>query len=141
VVGAVNRPSSMSAADIALRYLELTNRGNVDGAQALEHADIRFWLSGRLVVSGALSAAQHRKAAAAVHDTFPAGYTVHVKSVTEQGGRVAIEATGDGVLPDGRRYAPDYAFFFEVVDGRIVSMHEYIDTEYVSATFGVPVRR
>ena len=130
----------MSNAEVALRYLELSNRGDTTAAEALEHPGIRFWMSGRLIVSGELSAAQHRKASAAVHDTFPGGYTVHIKSVTEQDGRVAIEAKGNGVLEDGTRYQPDYAFFFEIQDGRIASLHEYLDTEYVGATFRLPVR-
>jgi ketosteroid isomerase-like protein len=130
----------MTDAEIVLRYLELSNRGDTQEAEALEHPDIRFWLSGRLIVSGDLSAARHRKAAAGVHDTFPGGYTLHIKSVTEQDGRVAVEAKGDGTMADGTHYTPDYAFFFEVRDGRIASMHEYIDTEYVASTFRVPVR-
>ncbi len=130
----------MTPTEIALRYLELANTGETEAAEALEHPDIRFWLSGRLVVSGDLRPEQHRKAAAGVHDTFPDGYTLHVRSVTEQGDRVAIEAQGEGVLADGTRYTPDYAIFFEVRDGLVTSMREYIDTEYVGATFGLPRR-
>jgi ketosteroid isomerase-like protein len=127
-------------AEIALRYLELSNTGPTEAAEELEHSEIRFWLSGRLIVSGELSAAQHRKASAGVHDTFPDGYRLHIKSVTESAGRVAIEAKGQGVLADGTHYTPDYAFFFEIRFGLIASMHEYIDTEYVGATFKLPVR-
>ncbi len=130
----------MTAADVVLRYLELSNTGDIEAAEALEDPDIRFWLSGRLAVSGELSPVQHRRAAAGVHRTFPGGYTLHIHSVTEQDGRVAVEAQGDGVLGDGSRYTPDYAFFFTVRDGRIASMHEYIDTEYVGTTFGLRVR-
>jgi ketosteroid isomerase-like protein len=130
----------MTPTEIALRYLELSNTGETEAAEALEHPDIRFWLSGRLVVSGDLSPAQHRKAAAGVHDTFPGGYRLDIKSVTEQDGRVAIEAKGDGVLADGARYTPDYAFFFEIRDRLIASLHEYIDTEYVGATFKLQVK-
>jgi ketosteroid isomerase-like protein len=130
----------VTAGETVVRYLELSNTGATEEAEALEHPDIRFWLSGRLMMSGDLTPARHRKAAAGVHDTFPAGYRLEIKSVVEQGGRVAVEAKGDGVLADGTHYRPDYAFFFEVRDGRIISMHEYIDTEYVGATFRVPVR-
>jgi ketosteroid isomerase-like protein len=130
----------MTDSEIALRYLELSNTGETEAAEALEHAGIRFWLSGRLIVSGDLSAAQHRRASAGVHDTFPSGYRLHIGSVTASGGRVAIEAKGDGILADGTHYRPDYAFFFEISDGLIASLHEYIDTEYVGATFKLPVR-
>jgi ketosteroid isomerase-like protein len=130
----------MTDAEIALHYLELANTGQTEAAAALEHPDIRFWLSGRLIVSGDLTAVQHQKASAGVHDIFPAGYRLHIKSVTAASGRVAIEAKGDGVLADGVRYTPDYALFFEIRSGLIASMHEYIDTEYVGATFKLPVR-
>jgi ketosteroid isomerase-like protein len=49
-----------------------------------------------------------------------------------------LGAAGDGVLADGTRYTPEYAIVFEVVDGRIASIREYIDTEYVAATFRLP---
>jgi ketosteroid isomerase-like protein len=130
----------VTPAETALRYLELSNASETEAAEALEHPDIRFWLSGRLVVSGDLRPEQHRKATAGVHATFPGGYTLHVRSVIEQGGRVAVEAQGDGVLADGTRYTPEYAIFFEVRDGLITSMREYIDTEYVGATFGLARR-
>lgn len=133
--------TGITLAETVLRYLELSNAGEPAAAEALEHPDVRFWLSGRLVVSGELSRAQHRKAAAGVHETFPDGYALHVKSVTQQGGRVAIEAQGEGVLADGTPYSPHYAIFFDVRDGLITSMREYIDTELAGATFNLPRRR
>jgi ketosteroid isomerase-like protein len=54
---------------------------------------------------------------------------------------VAVEARGEGVLADGTVYAPSYAQFFEVRDGLITSMREYIDTEYVGATFRLPLKK
>jgi uncharacterized protein len=128
------------SAAVVRRYLELGSSGDVDAASAYEHPDIRIWVSGRLIVSGDLTITQYRKAAAGVHDTFPGGYTLHLRSVTEQDGRVAVEARGDGVLANGTRYTPEYAMFFEVADGRITSIREYIDTEYVAATFRLPAK-
>jgi ketosteroid isomerase-like protein len=128
-------------AEIVRRYLELSTGGDHDGASKLESPDIRFWVSGRLVVSGALTAEQHRKASAGVHDTFPAGYQLHIRSITCEGGRVAVEAQGEGVLADGTTYAPAYAMFFDLADGLITSMREYIDTEYVGSTFHLPARK
>ena len=130
----------MTDEELVRQYLELSNSGQIEAAAALEVDDMHYWISGRLLVSGELKTPQRRKAAAGVHDTFPGGYTLHIRSVTAADGRVAVEAQGEGVLPDGTRYTPSYAMFFDVADGRIASMREYIDTEYVGATFSIPVR-
>jgi ketosteroid isomerase-like protein len=130
----------LNARDLVLHYLELSNDGRAEEARALEHPDIRFWLSGRLIVSGDQSAERHRKAAAGVHATFPGGYRLDIRSVLVDGGRVAVEAVGEGVLADGSRYTPQYAFFFDTADGLITEMREYIDTEYVGSIFRLPVK-
>ena len=71
---------NMTAADIALRYLEHANRGDAEAAEALEHPDIHFWLSGRLVVSGDLPSPSIARPRPGVHDTFPDGYRLHIKT-------------------------------------------------------------
>lgn len=130
----------MTTTEIVLRYLELATAGRMEEAAALESPDISFWLSGRLVASGARTLAQHRRASEGVRSAFPGGYSLEILSVLEQGERVAIEARGEGTLEDGTPYRPDYAMFATVTGGLITSLREYIDTEYVAATFGVPVR-
>ncbi len=99
----------------------------------MEHPEIRFWISGRLIMSGDLKKSQHRKASANLFSTFPNGYRLHIKSVTACAGRVVLEARGEGELADGTMYSPDYCMVFELAGGLITAMREYIDTEYVSA--------
>ncbi len=55
----------------------------------------------------------------------------HIKTVTACGGRVVVEAKGEGELADGTLYSPDYCMVFELAGGLITAMREYIDTEYV----------
>ncbi len=45
---------------------------------------------------------------------------------------VAAETKGTGKLADGRDYDNRYAWFFRVRDGRIIEIHEYLDSLYVS---------
>lgn len=130
----------MTNSELVLQYLELATAGKMDEAAKLEHPDISFWLSGRLVSSGLRTLQQHRRASSGVRDAFPAGYDLEIISVTEQGQRVAIEARGNGILKDGTSYQPDYAMFATVEDGRITGLREYIDTEKVAATFAIPIR-
>jgi ketosteroid isomerase-like protein len=125
---------------IVVRFLELSSSGAIDSAFALTHPSARFWISGRLVVSGDLARDAYRRLAAGTVASFPDGYRLTVRSITADGGRVAVESVGDGVRPSGQRYQPVYASFFEVSDGLIHSVREYLDTEYVAATFGLKVR-
>lgn len=45
---------------------------------------------------------------------------------------VAAETQGTGKLADGRDYENRYAWFFRIRDGRIIEIHEYLDSLYVS---------
>lgn len=45
---------------------------------------------------------------------------------------VAVETHGTGKLVDGRDYDNRYAWFFVLREGRIVEIHEYLDSLYVA---------
>ena len=49
---------------------------------------------------------------------------------------VAVETQGTGKLTNGRAYDNRYAWFFRVREGRIVEIHEYLDSLYVSKLAG-----
>ena len=49
---------------------------------------------------------------------------------------VAVETAGTGKLVDGRAYENRYAWFFRLREGRIVEIHEYLDSLYVSKLAG-----
>jgi ketosteroid isomerase-like protein len=54
-------------------------------------------------------------------------YTFH--SVTGEGDRVVVEATGDALTHDGKPYRNDYCFVCTVKDGRVVRVNEYFCTK------------
>lgn len=129
----------MTDEEVVRAYLELSTAGD-PAAHELESGEIKFWVSGRLRMSGDLSIEQQRKAAGGIHKAFPGGYRLTIRSLVADRGSVAVEAVGEGVLPDGGLYQPSYAMFFTVHDGHITSMREYLDTEYVASTFKVPLK-
>jgi len=45
---------------------------------------------------------------------------------------VAAETDGDGETQDGKVYANKYAWFFDMDDGRILTIREYFDSNYVT---------
>ncbi|MEV0032725.1 nuclear transport factor 2 family protein [Nocardia sp. NPDC050793] len=45
-------------------------------------------------------------------------------------GAAALECTTTARVLDGREYRNRYAFLFDIPDGRISAIHEYLDTDY-----------
>lgn len=56
-------------------------------------------------------------------------------SAIAQGDRVAVEATSYAKLKNGRVYQNQYHFLFEIRDGKILSVKEYMDTKHAYDIF------
>lgn len=59
-------------------------------------------------------------------------------SMASNGSLVLTETHGAGKLQDGRPYDNRYAWAFEVRDGRIAMIREYLDSYYIVRLFGKP---
>jgi ketosteroid isomerase-like protein len=57
---------------------------------------------------------------------MPTGLRLTIESVTGEGDRVVVEAKGDAVTGDGKRYCNDYCFVMTFRDGRITQLNEYL---------------
>ncbi len=63
--------------------------------------------------------------------------TVH--SITAEGDQVALEAESYGIISEsGTVYNNHYHFFFEIKDGRIQRIREYMDTHHVNDVLPLP---
>ena len=60
------------------------------------------------------------------------------EAFTAEGERVAVETESYAELKNGRTYNNHYHFVFEVRDGMIQSIKEYLDTEHTRAIFLAP---
>jgi ketosteroid isomerase-like protein len=56
---------------------------------------------------------------------------VHVDSIVSSNNQVMCETRGVGKLRDGRSYNNLYAWAFQIRDGRIKAIREYMDSHYV----------
>ena len=59
---------------------------------------------------------------------MPKGLRVTPKGLTAEGERVAVEAESYGETATGKIYNNLYHFLFEVRDGKIQAVREYLDT-------------
>jgi len=60
------------------------------------------------------------------------GPRIVIKQLIAEGDWVVMEGDGEGTFVDGSPYENHYASVFEVVDGRVRTMREYMDTEHVA---------
>jgi ketosteroid isomerase-like protein len=58
--------------------------------------------------------------------------------VIADGDVVVVEARGQVTTKSGRPYNQSYCYVFELADGRVRALTEYIDTELVSQVLGTP---
>jgi ketosteroid isomerase-like protein len=63
-----------------------------------------------------------------VAKVFPRDVTIHFKGVHAAGNVVIVEERMQATLFNGRHYDNDYCFIFELEEGLITVMREYMDT-------------
>jgi ketosteroid isomerase-like protein len=121
-------------------FLEVFSTGDVDGILERMHDDATWWISGSLEgMSGTKSKEEMGTLLGGVTSIYKEGaLRLTPASMIAEGDRVVVEAEGHAELTNGRVYQPQSAFVFEVTDGRIASIKEYLDTAHAHATFMAP---
>jgi hypothetical protein len=71
----------------------------------------------------------------------PGDPKIHVHNmfsrVDEEGGWVCVESNSTGKTMDGKTYDNDYCWVFEISNGKIDAMREYMDSHYTAKLFGM----
>jgi ketosteroid isomerase-like protein len=73
---------------------------------------------------------------AAVKTTITPPFKVEASRFVADGDHVVVEATGHNTTPDGKTYNNKYCWVCRIAEGKLQSLHEYMDTDLVTRTFG-----
>lgn len=112
-----------------LDFFELMNRGDAE-ALADSYADGgEVQTKGHTLISGTYGKEQVRTFAGQIYDAFPNGIAFEIVSMTAEDDRVSVEAVSKGAHVSGQLYTNEYHFLFELTDGKIRRLKEYMDTE------------
>ena len=114
------------------RFFEAMNTGDVATMIDSYCDDGYLWTKGHTLISGRYSKEQVQAAAGAIYEAFPEGIAFDILHLTAEGDRVAVEATSSGMHVSGRLYENEYHFLFQLRDGKVLSLREYMDTERVT---------
>jgi len=110
-----------------------------DGAtfDSLLHPDASYWTIGKphLFPAGGEKTRAQIVAYMSSPSIFPKGVKVGFGAITAEDDRVAIEATTEGTLPDGRLYTNVYHYLMTFRDGLIWRVKEYLDTQAAAEFF------
>jgi uncharacterized protein len=72
----------------------------------------------------------------AVKETLTPSFQVVVHRFVAEGEYVVVEHSGRNTTPDGKRYDNNYCWVCRFAAGKLRELHEYMDTQLVTETFG-----
>jgi ketosteroid isomerase-like protein len=67
----------------------------------------------------------------------PGDPKIHVGNMFSRDGWVCVESNSTGKTMDGKIYDNDYCWVFEISNGKIDAMREYMDSHYTAKLFGM----
>jgi uncharacterized protein (TIGR02246 family) len=114
-------------------YVAALEAGDAEAVQASFAADATWTLGGELPISGTW------KGRAAIIEEFlpaalahyqPGSVRLEITGMIAEGDNVALQWTSRARTLDGRPYENHCIGVFSVRDGKIRSVHEYMDTHY-----------
>jgi len=117
--------------NVVLSFFENFSGGKVDAALALMSDTATWWVAGKpdkFVLAGTKTKTQFAELLQGIGTAMPKGLRVIPKGLTAEGDRVAAEAESYGETATGKIYNNLYHFLFEVRDGKIQAVREYLDT-------------
>ncbi len=109
------------------------SKGDIKGAFALLSDEVSWLIPGNLPNLSGLrkGKAEILNFARGAAKMFPSGLKSEIHRVYGDGNTVLIEMTNRGKLFNGRDYDNEYCFVFEVEEGKIRRVREYVDTQKV----------
>jgi ketosteroid isomerase-like protein len=125
---------------VVTEFMEVFSRGDVDGILACLSDSATWWVAGSIPgISGTKDKAGFAEMVSGIAGSTTTGaIRLTPLAFTAEGDRVAVETESYTELKNGRVYNNLYHFLFEVRDGKIDSVKEYLDTEHTTAVFVAP---
>src|SRR5262245_48006611 len=109
------------------------SQGDLSGIMELFADDATWRLPGKpelLPVAGVYDKQRLEKLFSRMLKQLPDGLKMSVLGLVAEGDKVAAEAESRGDLKNGRQYRQQYHLLFELRDGKIAAVREYLDTQH-----------
>jgi len=125
---------------IVSEFLAMFSRGDVPGVLQRMADDATWWVSGSI---DGMSGTYEKKPFGELLEGVKAAYKSGAmqfkpKSMVAEGPFVAVEAHSYAELNNGRIYSNEYHLLFEIREGKVLRVKEYMDTQHAHAIFFAP---
>ncbi|KAA9166334.1 nuclear transport factor 2 family protein [Amycolatopsis acidicola] len=126
--------------DTVAAFMEVFSTGDVPAILSYLDDSATWWVAGNLEgISGTKNKQEFGEMLSGLSAlTVSGAIRLTPKAWTAEGARVAVETESYSELRNGRVYNNLYHFVFEVRDGKILSIKEFLDTEHTRAIFLAP---
>lgn len=121
--------------DVVTAFVAALNARDWSAMSELFHDDLTYTVMGfDLPGAGSLDKATALAVLPGMMSVFAEGSPrLSIVRMISEGTWVNLEAEGSGVFVDGTPYENRYSNNFEVVDGQIRTLREYMDTQHMAA--------
>ena len=120
--------------EVVTRYLDFLNAGHYDDAVSLFSEDCIWNIPASIPGGGKKSKAEFCQVLKDIMGLFVSQPQYHIVSTTSEDNRISVELWAEGDVKNGSRYENAYNILFEVDNGQITQVREYVDTYYAVKT-------
>lgn len=125
------RDKAVASRAVVEDYIARLIAGRADADDLIaDHAS--WWVAGGWDGGGSFSKAEMGRVAEVSQLWFREPMRFSVRGLIAHDAYVAVELHSDALLRDGAPYNNDYVMIYEVRDGLIVSIREYLDTQHIA---------
>lgn len=121
--------SATESRRIALQWLDCLIEGRYDDLFALAAPDATWWISGLKETSPYTGTHPYADRKQQMKEIFKErkSFNFTIRGITTEGDTVVLEGSPRVEVQDGRIYENDVMFKFNIRDGKIQSLREYLD--------------
>ena len=124
---------------LVTQFMETFSGGDVNKIMSMMSDTATWEVKGKLEgLSGKHNKAQFKELLGGIAANCEGPIKLTPKAFTAENDRVAVETTSYAKLKNGRVYANEYHFLFEVKNGKIERVVEYLDTVHTHDVFLKP---
>lgn len=115
------------------KFLDDLSNGRMTSMFDAMNDDATWWVAGNFPLAGTKTKKEFQALLAGIADTLPGGLEVVPVAMTAEGDRVAVEAKSKAEnVKNGKSYRNQYHFLFELKNGKIQAVREYLDTMHAN---------
>jgi ketosteroid isomerase-like protein len=121
--------------EIVREFMKRFSAGDMKTALDMMADTATWWIAGSFPLSGTKSKAEFAALLEELSGALPEGIRLTPKAFTAEGDRVAVETESFAPHSNGKIYQNQYHFLFEIRDGKIQAVREYLDTMHTNDVF------